>query len=85
MSNTLITAIVSLLYLIQFLIFFRIVMSWLPVNRGTVFMRYLFMVTEPILAPIRNLLSKTPLGNTMFDFSPLAVFLLISLIIRIIR
>ena len=80
-----IDAIIMLLYLIQFLIIVRIFMSWAPTNRNTTFMRYLHMVTEPILSPVRNLLAKTPLGNTMFDFSPIAIFLLISFIVRLLR
>ncbi len=81
----LIRAVIMLLYLIQFLIIVRIFMSWIPTNQGTTFMRYLYMVTEPILAPVRNMLRKTPLGNTMFDFSPLVIILLISFIVRLLR
>ena len=80
-----IEAIIMLLYLIQFLVIVRIFMSWIPTNRNTTFMRYLYMVTEPILSPIRNLLAKTPLGNSMFDFSPLVIFLLISFVVRLLR
>ena len=81
----LINAIVILLSMIQFLIIVRIFLSWMPTNQETIFVKYLNMVTEPLLAPIRNLLKKTPLGNTMLDFSPLVVILLINLIMRFLR
>jgi YggT family protein len=77
-----IKTIVILLYLVQFLIIVRIFMSWLPTNQGTTFMRYLYMVTEPVLSPVRKLLSKTPLSRGMFDFTPVIVILVLNLVIR---
>jgi YggT family protein len=77
-----IETIVILLYLVQFLIIVRIFMSWLPTNQGTTFMRYLHMVTEPVLSPVRKLLSKTPLSRGMFDFTPVIVILVLNLVIR---
>jgi YggT family protein len=62
-----------LLILFEILIFVRILMSWLPIDRNGSFARVLFSLTEPILEPIRNLLPQTG----MFDFSPMVVLLLI--------
>jgi YggT family protein len=63
------------------LIFVRIIVSWLPISRDNVIIRFLFSVTEPILAPIRSLLSNSPLGGPgmMFDFSPIIAYVLIEL------
>jgi len=40
---------------------------------------FLFALTEPIIAPVRKVLQKTPLGGPgmVLDFAPLASFLLI--------
>lgn len=61
---------------LEFLIIARIVLSWInPRPDGTV-SRFLYQITEPLLAPFRNLLSKFGVGGTL-DFSPiLAVFAL---------
>lgn len=57
------------------LIFMRIVFSWgaSSVNRV---MRFLILVTEPVMAPFRRIIP--PLG--MFDISPIVVLLLLRLL-----
>jgi YggT family protein len=64
----------GLLALYSLLIFIRIVFSWgvSPVNP---LMRFLLMITEPVLAPFRRLIPT--LG--MFDISPIVVLLLLDL------
>ncbi|MDD4496485.1 MAG: YggT family protein [Eubacteriales bacterium] len=74
-------AIDILLSIIETLIFIRVIISWLPINRDSTIIRVLYMATEPILGPIRQLISKSSFGaNMMFDFSPIIVLLLISVI-----
>ena len=63
--------------LLDFLIFVRVILSWIPIGRGNLIIQLLYTLTEPILAPIRSLLDKSPLGGMMLDFS--AVFALILL------
>ncbi len=63
--------------LLDFLIFVRVILSWIPIGRGNPIIQLLYTLTEPILAPIRSLLNKSPLGGMMLDFS--AVFALILL------
>ena len=63
--------------LLDFLIFVRVILSWIPIGRGNPIIQLLYTLTEPILAPIRSLLDKSPLGGMMLDFS--AVFALILL------
>jgi len=71
-----------LLTVIEILIFIRVIVSWLPIGRDNPFIRTLYLLTEPILEPIRRLVEKSPIGaNMMFDFSPLIVWL----VIRVIR
>lgn len=60
-----------------FLIFVRVVLSWLPDLRRRFwdFSNLVTQITEPILAPIRNLLPPQKMGG--LDLSPLiAIFAL---------
>ncbi|WZL74768.1 YggT family protein [Clostridiaceae bacterium 35-E11] len=62
---------------LDFLIIARIILSWINPNPNSNLTRLLYQLTEPILAPFRNLLFKFGLGGGMVDFSPiLAVFAL---------
>ena len=63
---------------INWLIIFRVIISWVrpDVNnkQWRKFLRIVYNITEPILAPIRRLI---PTGNIGIDFSPLiAIFAL---------
>jgi YggT family protein len=61
----------------------RVLMSWFPLDRSnpTVdkVVRFIYGVTEPVLKPIRDLLPPMPI-----DLSPLIVFLIISLLMRLL-
>ena len=74
------TALNIVLAIFEFALIARVLLSWLPSINGKV-VNLLYSVTEPILAPIRSLLSRSSFfGNSMFDFSPIVAFLLISMI-----
>lgn len=66
----------------------RVLISWLPVSRNNKAVDLLYTITEPVLGPIRNMLSRSSFMNnsmfSMFDFSPIVAFLLISVIRNII-
>lgn len=71
-----------LLSVIEVLVFLRVIVSWFPGVRENPLVRFLYLVTEPILGPIRALIQKSSFGaNFMFDLSPIVVWL----IIRVIR
>src|SRR3989442_9031312 len=53
--------------------FIRIIFSWVGVSYANRLMRFLFRLTEPLLAPLRRTI---PLMG-MFDISPLVAFLII--------
>jgi len=66
----------------------RVLISWLPVSRDNKFVDLLYAVTEPVLSPIRNMLSRSTLMNnsvfSMMDFSPVVAFILIGIIRNIL-
>jgi len=71
--------IIACVRLYMLALFVRIIMSWFPIEyRHGEFYRFLFKITEPVLAPFRRLLP--PMGG--MDFSPLLVFLLLEFLIR---
>ncbi|MCM8774760.1 MAG: YggT family protein [Candidatus Omnitrophica bacterium] len=59
--------------ILYWLLFARIVISWLRVDPYQGVVQFIFQVTEPILAPFRRL----PLQVGMLDLSPLVAFLAI--------
>ena len=66
----------------------RIVLSWFPSNRTGVLETIrlvLFRITEPVMAPIRNLLPPVRVGAMGLDLSPLIVFLVLDILMAAIR
>jgi len=55
------------------LVFIRVVLSWLPMMRHGSIVSFVFAFTEPMLAPVRRLIDRSPLGGPgmMLDFSPI--------------
>ena len=67
-----------LVFALWLLILARVLLSWVdPGGRGR-FSAFVIQMTEPILAPVRNLMPRTG----MFDFSPLIVLLVLGVILR---
>ncbi len=67
---------------IEFLIWARIIVSFLPmftrVNQYHPVIRFIYETTEPLLAPFRRIIPAT--GG--LDFSPLLLFVVLSLVER---
>lgn len=74
--------------ILQLLILVRIVLSFIIRDPYNKIYRIVHQLTDPILAPFRNLINKLGIKTGMFDFSPiLALFtirILTDLIIRIL-
>ena len=60
------------------LIFFRAILSWFPIDPHNPLVTLLYEVTEPILAPMRNVIPR--IG--MMDITPLVAIILIQVIGR---
>ena len=68
MSGTIYRAIDYLLIFIQYAIFARVIISWIPIPRDNRFIRLLYQITEPVLAPLREIIGRSAIGgNMMFD------------------
>lgn len=84
MQILLYNAINTFFRLLEWLIFIRIILSWLPIGRNPV-TQILYSLTEPVLGPVRAMVDKSPLGGGMaIDFSPIIALFLLSLIQRLL-
>ncbi len=80
MSSFLTQFIQLLLQVLSLAILFRVLMSWVDPFGNMRITQILRDVTEPILAPIRNLLP----GMATFDFSPIIAMLLLQALSRLL-
>ena len=64
----------------QMLMLARAILSWLPRFNGSKLADFLELLTEPLVEPVRKLLSKTSMGNSMIDVSFLFTFLILFLV-----
>lgn len=64
-----------------FILFARVLCSWIRVNPFSKIYQFIFSLTEPLLLPIRRLMPKT----MMLDFSPMILMVLIIIAQRLLR
>ncbi|MCR1898187.1 YggT family protein [Irregularibacter muris] len=72
-------------YLFEFiniLILIHVIFSWVRPNPNNNIVRLIYNLTEPILAPFRNLSHRLNIGGGMIDFSPLFALLVIQFLIQ---
>ncbi len=60
----------------NYFILARILLSWIPVDNSSPIIRFIYRITEPLLAPFRIIIS---LGGTGIDLSPIIVFFLLNI------
>ena len=64
--------------LLEAFIFMRFLLPWFGIGYSNAFMRFLFVVTEPLLKPLRRLLGNlVPMRRIIFDFTPLIALILV--------
>ncbi len=68
---------------LNFLIIARALFSWFSRNYSNPIYKVLYQLTEPILSPIRSLLTKLGVGG-MIDFSPILAILALDFVGRFI-
>lgn len=69
-----------LVQLYTFVILARVLMSWVQIDPYSPLARTIYDLTEPVLAPVRNLLP--PAGG--LDFSPIIVIILLQVLTQFI-
>ncbi|MBQ8397092.1 MAG: YggT family protein [Clostridia bacterium] len=70
-----------LLAVLYFAIFVRVILSWLPLDEDGPFVSFVYLVTDPIILPIRALLDRTGLfENSPLDFSTLIAMVVLMLL-----
>ena len=67
----------NIFQLLNLLIIIRVLLSWFNFNLNNQFVQILFTITEPILAPFRNLLSSFNMG---IDISPMIAIMALNFI-----
>ncbi len=75
------------LYIYLFVIFARILLSWFPLDPngiGAAIAGFLYVLTDPILVPLRKLIPGVRLGRVMLDLSPIIAIIGIQILLSII-
>jgi len=72
-------------YTIELLILIRIIFSYLRIGPYNPIGRIVYELTEPILAPAREIIYKIGIDTGMFDFSPLLAIFILRIISSIIK
>ena len=71
------TIVCSLIQLYGLLLVVRVVMSWFPISPNgpaETVAGFLYMVTDPVLVPLRRLLPPVRMGAMALDLSPIVAF-----------
>jgi len=83
--HTLYRSIDLFFYVIELLIFARIILSFLNIGPYNALGRIIYELTEPILAPAREFIYKIGIDTGMLDFSPIVGIIMLRIISRIIK
>ena len=71
------TIVCSLIQIYILLLVVRVVMSWFPISPNgpaETVAGFLYMVTDPVLVPLRRLLPPVRMGAMALDLSPIVAF-----------
>ena len=84
-----INALDSLFRIMEFIIVANAILSWFPIMmQNQAFMKIAAMINslaQPLLKPIRKLMSKTSIGGMPIDISPIIAILLLGVLQNILR
>ena len=70
----------TLFQIYKLMLFFRIISSWFPIDRSHQLYRFLYISTEPVLRPFRDIFYRFGLMGAGFDFSPIAALFALNFI-----
>ncbi|CAI8378827.1 MAG: Uncharacterised protein [Acidimicrobiales bacterium AG-410-I20] len=72
-----------LLGLYALILIIRVVLSWFPINpngAGATIAGFIYLVTDPVLLPLRKVMPALRIGSVGLDLAPMAVFFLITFV-----
>ena len=72
-----------LLGLYALILIIRVVLSWFPISSnglGATVAGFIYLVTDPVLLPLRRVMPALRIGSVGLDLAPMAVFFLITFI-----
>ena len=72
-----------LLGLYALVLIVRVVLSWFPISPngiGATVAGFIYLVTDPVLIPLRRVIPALRIGSVGLDLAPMAVFFLITLV-----
>jgi YggT family protein len=70
----------TFVWVLMMLMFARAISSWFVRDLSNPIVRFLFEVTEPMVAPVRRFLQERNIGGGTFDFSFIIVYLILMII-----
>ncbi len=74
---------ITILSVLQYMLLFRAILSWIPQMRDSKFAIVLHQLTEPLVAPFRHLLNRIPSMRTFpLDISFLLAYFALIIIQR---
>ena len=71
-----------LLGLYSLVLIVRVVLSWFPINpngMGATVAGFIYLMTDPVLVPLRRVMPALRIGSVGLDLAPMALFFLITL------
>lgn len=78
--------VVDLLQAYLLVLFVRIILTWIPIDPWSKWhkpVRWLSMITDPVLRPLRRLIPPLRLGAMALDLSPILLIVLVEVLIGI--
>jgi len=72
----LVRVVIILCYVLIVAIVIRSLLSWFPIDRNNVLVRFLETFTDPILAPLRRIIPRLE----MIDFAPMVAIIILYVI-----
>lgn len=80
-SSYLLSFAYTLIYILNFAIIIRALMSWFNPSMENPIVRFVIEITEPVLAPLRRIVPR--IG--MIDITPIVAILLMNVILQVLE
>ncbi len=66
---------------LEVMMFIRVILSWMPVDDDSPIVRFIYTMTEPVIAPVRIILERSETVRSLpIDLSFFVAFLLLSVV-----